>query len=349
MGIKGFKKLFAAHRIITYKELKGKRIALDISPMVYRAALGMKSTHSLTNKNGDSTVYLNTVLANLLKFIKAGAKLIACFDYNPRTTPGWYHNTAKLGEFLERRKKKTRAINELNEIKARIATADSDDIPMFSDDEDDDKNEKWIDILNSKEKQAFSVTETMFNNIKLMLNLMNIPWIEAPAGFEADCLAARLTHPSVNLADIVFSLDTDPLVFGAKEYIRVVPGEKKLSYYEHKKILDDNKITHEQLIKIGIVLGCDFYNDKENKLFYRIGPRRVIQKIKSGDLDEAFENEEVKVALNHFRSVPDIDVSMIHSYGSMPLGDNAKINQLKDWLVIEQNFNRERISKMLTI
>jgi hypothetical protein len=113
----------------------------------------------------------------------------------------------------------------------------------------------------------------MINDLKLMLDSFNIPWIEAPAGFEAEQLAAYLTNNHLHgiKADAVLTPDPDCLLFGARMMIK--NDKQKFYKYQLASILHDNKISHDDLIKIGVILGCDFADKTPG-----VGPGTVLKK-----------------------------------------------------------------------
>jgi 5'-3' exonuclease len=125
--------------------------------------------------------------------------------------------------------------------------------------------------FNSLQKQAFTPTQQMFDDIKLILTKLGIKWCLAPENCEAEQYCALLTQ--IDVADYVMSSDADCFLFGAKNVIRretveveILKGKgkgkmtkkNKLMTYNLDEILAGEKITLSQLIDIGIALGTDY-------------------------------------------------------------------------------------------
>lgn len=125
--------------------------------------------------------------------------------------------------------------------------------------------------FNSLQKQAFTPTQQMFDDIKFILTKLGIKWCLAPENCEAEQYCALLTQ--IDVADYVMSSDADCFLFGAKNVIRretveveILKGKgkgkmtkkNKLMTYNLDEILAGEKITLSQLIDIGIALGTDY-------------------------------------------------------------------------------------------
>jgi 5'-3' exonuclease len=361
MGVHGFTKMVTPEGV-TLKDLTNQIFAVDGSLELYRALLGMSSVKGLS-AFGKTTLHVSVLLANLIKYKIHKINTIWVFDYDPENLQNSEcHNPLKLREREERRKKREVAIEKIKKLKNELKN-EKDAQPgdeLFSDsDSDSDSNrnikepktratvsEKNIEIQKN-EKIAFVLESWMVNDIKLMLNLLDIKWVEAPKGFEAECLAARLTQSDVAEADAVLSSDADALLFGATTLIKKNLRTKQYDRFYLKDILEKKKLTQEQLIQVGIVLGTDMYKDKEKKLFYRIGPKTAIAKVKSGVLDNAFKDKDVKKAIDHFKEICSVDDLEWHNENEEAFSNKKKAHMLIDWLVNTKSFNKARITKQI--
>ena len=346
MGIKGFSAVFTASAI-SLKDLKNKTLAVDASLEIYRAALGMASVKGLSDAKGRTTLHISVILSNLIAYASAHINTIWVFDHDGSKSPE-PHNPLKSKELDERREKRAAAAKKIAKLR------DLEDPPesnLFSDsDSDSDEPASLKDIAHEIEKQekiAFVIQDWMISDIKRILDALNIKWVESPKGVEAECLAARLTQVDVAEANAVLSSDADALLFGATALVKKNSKTKKYERFVLSEILEDKEITQNQLIKMGIVLGSDMYKDKEKKLFFRIGPKSVLSKIKSGALDQKFEDPEVKCAIEHFEATCEVGALEWHNSDASPYGDEKKALQLIDWLVGEKNFSRSRITKQM--
>jgi 5'-3' exonuclease len=349
MGIKGFSAVFTASPI-SLKDLKNKTLAVDASLEIYRAALGMASVKGLSDAKGRTTLHISVILSNLIAYATANINTVWVFDYDGSKSPE-LHNPLKSKELEERREKRAAANARIAKLRDLEDPSESN---LFSD-SDSDSDEPSIkasprDIAQEIEKQekiAFVIQDWMISDIKRILDAFSIKWVESPKGVEAECLAARLTQIDVAEANAVLSSDADALMFGATALVKKNSKTKKYERFILADLLEDKEITQNQLIKMGIVLGSDMYKDKEKKLFFRIGPKSVLAKIKSGTLDQKFEDPEVKCAIEHFEATCEVGALEWHNSDALPYGDCKKVQQLVDWLVDEKNFSRSRITKQL--
>ncbi|XP_023191598.1 probable flap endonuclease 1 homolog [Xiphophorus maculatus] len=102
-----------------------------------------------------------------------------------------------------------------------------------------------------------------------LLKRMGVPVIQAPGDAEAQC--ARLVRDGV--VDAVASEDMDTLPFGANVLIRQLNAKKDSEVVEYSlpRLLEKLQITHEELVDLCILLGCD-YCDKIPGL----GPKKAL-------------------------------------------------------------------------
>jgi 5'-3' exonuclease len=319
MGIKGFSK-FAKPKEIVLKDLKGDVGIIDASVILYQAALGAKSTHTLTDSSGNPTIHINVILAKALNFKKNNIGQVWVFDYREK---GYEPPNKKL-ELDKRRKKRETAKKSLVDLKQQ-----NDD--LFSSDEDDD----IVENIEKKEKSCFTMSDIITNDCKFILDQFDIAWIIAPKGIEAEHYCAALTKNKIG--DFVFSTDTDALMYGAKKLVRNVRIKKKNIFQEYvfADILHENDVTINDFRKIGVILGCDHAPKTP-----RVGPKTVLKKYKSIKLTdeqkEAIKIFEKKVKIT---SIPRSDVKSVAA-------NKTKVSVLLDWLVAK-NFNRNRVQKQI--
>jgi flap endonuclease-1 len=144
------------------------------------------------------------------------------------------------------------------------------------------------------------VKDYMAEDSKKLLDLMGIPWIQAPS--EGEAQAAHLTKRGD--ADYCASQDYDSLLFGAPKLIRnvTISGRRKLpgksvlievvpEVVELENVLRECGITHEQLVDVGILVGTDFNPDGVKGL----GPKTALRIIK--------EHGTLENALPHLKNV----------------------------------------------
>jgi 5'-3' exonuclease len=326
MGIQSFTKVFAPKRELKYSDLKGKNIVIDARAEIYRCSLGIKLSENLTDANGKPTTHINVILLGvILKLKGCGANQFWVFDYMG-DFDGDFHIQLKKSEIDKRRKRREEARQKIESQKKKEAQAER----LFSSDDEDEKEPS-----DSIAKQAFYLEQFYTDDIIFMLNMLGIPWAIAPEGYEAEQICAMSTEENIfgELMDYVLTPDADALPFGANKVIKRDTRKKKLYEYVLNDILAENNISIDDLIKISLILGWESV-----KKTPRIGPKTVLNKFRNVVL-----SDEQEQAFQFFKKKLTADLS-INNLDVEPFQDKEKYNELLDWLELEKNFNRSRIS-----
>ncbi|KAJ2730750.1 Elongation of fatty acids protein 2 [Coemansia sp. BCRC 34490] len=107
-------------------------------------------------------------------------------------------------------------------------------------------------------KRLTKVTPELNEQARRLLKLMGIPFVTAPCEAEAECAALAKAGKVWAAA----SQDMDTLLFGAPVLLRnlTVPAARKLPIEEIRlnEVLAGMEYTQDQLIDLGIILGCDY-------------------------------------------------------------------------------------------
>ena len=196
---------------------------------------------------------------------------------------------------------------------------------------------------------ATSMKDYMLNDSKTILDLMGLPWIQAPGEGEAQAAYMNIKGD----ADYCASQDYDSLLFGAKKLLRnvTISGRRRRGkaiievlpeIVELQKTLTQCQITYEQLIDVGILIGTDFNPDGVKG----IGPKTALKLIKRyGTLEKALPNIQ-KVTFAD--KIPAIREIFLHP----KVTDDYKIEWkepneqgLLDFLCGQKDFGEERIKK----
>jgi flap endonuclease-1 len=157
-------------------------------------------------------------------------------------------------------------------------------------------------------QRAGQLTDKMVEDAKALLSYMGVAWVQAPG--EGEAQAAHLAQRGDAWA--AASQDFDSLLFGSPLLIRnlAITGRRKLpgkdvyievvpEVIELQKLLDHLKITREQLVDIGILIGTDY-----NVGIKGIGPKKAlelikehgsIKKIMKTELSDKFEVDPLEV------------------------------------------------------
>ena len=117
MGIQNFSKTFNATRQVKITNMSNTTVAIDGMTELWRAALGAKSVHALTDQNGKPTMHINVILSVIMDFYKNNVNQYWVFDHNQITRSNKeFHNMAKLEEVNKRRLRKDVARAELDNL-----------------------------------------------------------------------------------------------------------------------------------------------------------------------------------------------------------------------------------------
>lgn len=252
---------------ITLMDLRGKAISIDAYNALYQflAIIRQPDGTPLKDSQGRITSHLSGLLYRTVNLVENGIKPVYVFDGKPPEL--------KAMEIERRKAVKEEAVKKYEEALAR---GDLEAARMYA--------------------QATSVlTEDMVNQAKRLLDLMGIPYVQAPS--EGEAQAAYMAKKGDVFA--CGSQDYDSLLFGAPRLVRniSITGRRKLPrknvYIEVKpelivldEILKDLGISREQLIDIAILVGTD-YNPEGIK---GIGPKKALALIKQyGSLEKALK------------------------------------------------------------
>lgn len=347
MGIKNFSKTFSKFKVVPMTKYSGKRIAVDAMTEIYRAALGMKNPHTLTDESGNPTGHITVIINNISKFLKLNISQIWVFDSSEA-------DPAKAMEDAKRSEQKKKA-----EIRKKKMIDE-----LFSEDDEEESETKKtkLEKIEKLEKQTFRINEKILSDVFRILDGFGITYLISPAGIQAECVCAALTRIPESSADYkmlkcdaVLSPDTDSLLFGAVKVLKRIRGnQKELEEYKLESILKKYDITQKELVKIGIVLGCDFYKDTD-KLFSGIGPAKVFEFVKKSEkFKSAFKQDGPQVAYKVFRSGHKDFAEHVKNakkvYSDMSeAGIKKNRTGLLDWLVKERGFKESLWQKRVFV
>ncbi|MEM3769869.1 MAG: flap endonuclease-1 [Candidatus Bathyarchaeia archaeon] len=251
--------------VVRLEDLSGKSIAIDAYNALYQflAIIRQPDGTPLKDSSGRITSHLSGLLYRTSNLIELGIKPIYVFDGVPPAL--------KEVEIKRRMKAKEEAL-----IKYEQAI-----------------KEGRIEEARMYAQATSSLKDYMAEDSKRLLDLMGIPWIQAPS--EGEAQAAHVVKQGD--ADYCASQDYDSLLFGALRLVRnvTISGRRKLpgknvhievepEIIELEQVLKECGITHEQLIDVGILVGTDFNPEGVKGL----GPKTALKLIKEyGSLENA--------------------------------------------------------------
>ncbi|WP_435096477.1 flap endonuclease-1 [Halarchaeum sp. P4] len=135
------------------------------------------------------------------------------------------------------------------------------------------------------ESQTQRLTETIHETTRDLLELLDVPVVEAPAEGEAQASYMARTDDDV---DYVGSDDYDCLLLGAPLTLRQLTSKGDVERMDFAATLEEHDLTWEQLVDVGILCGTDF-----NEGLSGYGPKTALSAVKEhGDLWGVLEAED---------------------------------------------------------
>ena len=323
MGV-NFKDLIPKTQV-KLEDLAGKIIAIDAYNAIYQflSIIRQPDGTPLKDSTGKITSHLSGLFYRTSNLVEMGIKPVYVFDGIPPTL--------KSAEIARRRQVKVEAI--ANYEKAAVS-GDTAKMRMFA-------------------QAATSMKDYMQEDSRKLLELLGLPWVQAPS--EGEAQAAHMTKHGT--ADYCASQDYDSLLFGAPKLLRnvTISGRRRLpskkvyvdvvpEVVELGKTLGDCGLTYEQLIDVGILIGTDFNPDGIKGL----GPKTALKLIKQyGSLEAALphiKNAAFPVEPNCIREI----------FRHPEVTDNYKLEWkepdsegIVDFLCRQKEFSEDRVKNSL--
>ena len=314
MGIKNMLKFLSEFQdIIKDKNIKdyyGKKIAIDISILIYQFVIAVRSSGSdLTNDKGDITSHLLGLFNKTLSFLEKGIIPVYVFDGTP---PLLKQKTLNI-----RKQIRNKALEKLVDAKT-----DLDKI-------------KYL-------KRSVKITRKQIDQCRELLDLMGIPYINAPE--EADSELAYLCKE--NLVYAVLTEDMDILTFGSPRIIRNLTSNKKEPIeIELNDILTKLNITYDNFVELCILFGCDYCVNIHDVKPINIFNIYMKHKNITDTINELKELSLINLDTFEYLEAKTYFVNSIHSNitkDDMQL-KKPNIDKLIDFLVIKCGFIKSKI------
>jgi len=307
------------------RALRGKIVVIDGYNALYQflAAIRQPDGTPLMDTRGRITSHLSGLFYRTINIMEAGIKPVYVFDGKPPELKA---------EEIKRRKK----IREDAAKKYEEALKKGD-----------------LEAARKYAMMSARLTDEMVADAKKLLEAMGIPYVQAPA--EGEAQAAYITKKGDAWASA--SQDYDSLLFGSPRLIRnlTITGRRKLPgkdvYIEIKpeviellRLLEELKITREQLIDIAILVGTDYNPDG----IKGIGVKKAYQLVRQyGSLEKIpkalllDEDLERLLEIKKYFLSPPITVDYKIEWREP---DPGKIREV---LVEEHDFNPDRVNNAI--
>ena len=303
---------------------EGRVLALDAYNAIYQFLSSIRQPDGtpLKDAKGRVTSHLSGVLYRTSSIMAKGVRMVFVFDGAP-------HPLKK--DTLEARREVKRKARK--EWEAALAEGDMEGARM-------------------KAQQTSVLDKSMVAETKVLLDVMGVPWVDAPGDGEAQ--ASYMSAKGDVWA--VASQDYDSLLYGSsllvrnatlsgrrklpgrgrREYVQVVP--ERVDLQENLKAMG---LTREQLVDAAILVGTDF-----NPGIKGIGPKSAIKLLKAHrDLEGVLraKGEEVEHA-DEIRSIfLDPGVNDDYSTSFRKVDEDAALRLLVD----DHQFSESRVRSAL--
>jgi flap endonuclease-1 len=297
-----------------FEELTGSVVAIDAHNWLYRyLTTTVKFTRSevYTTDDGEEVANLVGVVQGLPKFFEHDITPVFVFDGGV--------TELKDEEIAERREQR-------EEYEDQLEAAREEGVEAAE-----------IATLESRTQR---LTDTIQETTRELLDLLDVPYIEAPA--EGEAQAAHMARNGD--VDYAGSEDYDSLLLGAPKTLRQLTskGDPECMYFE--RTLDEHDLTWEQLVDAAILMGTDF-----NEGISGVGPKTAVKLIREhGDLWSVLESRDEVIPnaerIQHMFLDPDVTDDYDYDTEINPDMDAAKSYVTDEWGIpadeVEHGFER---------
>ncbi|MFP9059321.1 flap endonuclease-1 [Natrialbaceae archaeon A-chndr2] len=238
---------------VPFEDIEGV-VAVDAHNWLYRyltTTVKWTSSEKYTTDDGTEVANLIGIIQGLPKFFEHDIVPVMVFDGGP--------SELKADEIADRREQR-----EVYEEQLERAREEGDTV-----------------AIAQLESRTQRLTPTIQETSRELLELLDVPVVEAPA--EGEAQAAHMVKRGD--ADYVGSEDYDALLFGAPYTLRQLTSKGDPELMDLEATLTAHDLTLEQLIDAAILIGTDF-----NEGIRGIGPKTALSEIgEHGDLWSVLE------------------------------------------------------------
>ncbi|ODV80008.1 PIN domain-like protein [Suhomyces tanzawaensis NRRL Y-17324] len=262
MGVKGLNQLIKEHSPQSFKEFQlknlfGRKVAIDASMCLYQFLIAVRQSdgQQLTNEDGETTSHLLGLFYRTIRLVENNIKPVYVFDGKPPVLKG--------GELEKRLLKREEAQKQIDAIKDTGTVAE---VMKF-------------------EKRLVRVSREQNDEAKKLLELMGIPYVEAPCEAEAQC--AELARGGKVFA--AASEDMDTLCYEPPYLLRHLTfaeaRKMPIDQITYSEAIEGLGLTKDEFIDMCILLGCDYCETIKG-----VGPVTAFKLIKEhGSIDKIVE------------------------------------------------------------
>jgi flap endonuclease-1 len=302
---------------VTWEALPGIA-AVDANNALYQflSIIRQPDGTPLMDRKGRITSHLSGILFRVSNFMEKGIRPVFVFDGKP---------TILKQDTVDQRRK----IRDEAGEKWKIALEAGDEAEAFK-----------------QARSSSRVDTTIIETSKELLRLMGLPTVQAPGEGEA-----QASHMVIKGdARYVVSQDYDTLLFGAPNLVRnlTVSGKRKIHGRQVTvnperillpEVLDGLKLTREQLIEIGILVGTDF-----NPGVAGIGAKTGLKIVQKGEFES-----KLREKLPDFDPAPIMDIFLHPNVTDEYTLEwcHPDVSGIKKMLCEGYDFSEERVEKAM--
>ena len=325
MGIRGLTTLIknnspnAIETSQLYK-LKGQRVAIDASCLIYKALMMIRSGGKLLTNGKYTTSHIVGIFNKTCAYLNYGITPLYVFDGKPPDE--------KSAVIKERNDKAWQAKQKISE--GTVSKIEADKL----------------------EKQTIRMNKYHISDIKTLLDLMGVQWIDAEG--EAEGVAAELCR--IGVVDYVLSEDMDTLAFGAPRLIRncidktVKRKEGIISVFHLDKMLEGFNLNYDQFLDLCVLSGCDYCDTLK-----RVGNITSLRLMRDhGNITTALQNVNSNKIPPGFRQRFDKAITLFNMYKGYNDTRNIEVvlkpinySGLINYLVVENKMDEKRITNAI--
>lgn len=315
------------HKELTIQDLAGKILVVDSFNVLYQflSTIRQRDGSLLTDSQGRVTSHLTGLFSRTTRLMQQGLKLAFVFDGIPPKL--------KQAESARRREKKQEAMQEYEVAKER----------------------QDLELMKKYAARTTTLTKDMITDAQELIAALGLPIVQAPS--EGEAQAAFMVKQGDAYAEI--SQDMDCLMFGVPKLVRnltiterkKMPGRLAYETIKPELIdLEENlaalKITQDQLIALGMLVGTD-YNPGGIK---GIGPKNALKLVQKWHENFAGMFAEVKWEEHCSATWKEVFETIKHmpvEKGYVLQWKPVDAKKLTSLLVEQHDFSRERVEKTL--
>jgi flap endonuclease-1 len=308
---------------ISLDHLGGRVVAIDAFNALYQflSIIRLRDGTPLKDKNGRVTSHLSGLFYRTINLVEHGIRPVYIFDGKSPVL-------------------KERTLREREAVKVKFTKEWQEAVEKGD-----------LSTAFKKSVMTSRLERGMVPEAHHLLDLLGVPWIDAPS--EGEAQAAHMAKQGKCYA--AASQDYDSLLFGSPRLIinLTIAGKR---YYpkrgiavnlipelvELDKILSQMKLSHEELIDVGMLVGTDF-----NEGIYGMGPKRALQTIrKFHSLEKAaqalgweldFDPAEIR---EFYLNPPVIEVKEVEWRA-------PSYSEIRQFMVMQKNFDAARVERGL--